>query len=1097
MQENPEFTGGVSGWLETLKGQDGKDGSMWFTGTMVTGTGNSISKEVTGSKVGDMYLNTTSYDIYQCTATSTWKWVANIKGAQGLPGEDGVAAEASVPSYWKTYLDTKIAAINAKTEAYGPEADAFIYIGDQHLDGTTDYGAALINYITKNTSIKKVFFGGDLVQGSANDNKYVREYRESFNSDLLIMGMRGNHDVSASLNADIYWDIMCRPNIDRVEMGDELYYHYDNEAQKIRYIVTDSVAHGTSDLTDATQIAWMQEKILELDSDWTTVIFHHGVYEAHSSNPTLEMNADGKLIVNAIDAIYDQASCTIAGVYTGHAHRDYVGYSDKGYPIVVTTVDTSHSGLAAYDPVNKTRTNGTTTEQTFDVVILNPTTHQFETIRIGAGDTNANRTIAFAEKELQELTGVSLNKTSAKTWINGANISLTANLIPGNVANKNVTWSIKSQDNLGCTLTSNGLNCTFRPGATTGTVVVEVKTQDGNYTAECTIEIVEEMTSVSLTEEFGPWTPGAIKYADGKEYTNNSDYTRDWVFSSYVNVSEYVSITFTQAQTKTENTALGYAFYDANKNVIANSGASNSSPDKNYMPVEKTVTVPTGAVYFRTMWIKETHEFYNAEIHEITENFYCYGNFTADYVGGPEEAVSVTGVELDKSTANTWVSGPSVTLTASVLPAKATNKAVTWTIKEGEGLGSIVASGLTCAFTPGETAGTVVIEVKTEDGNFTKECAIEITEAATVTDLTSQFEWTVGTLTYTTGVFSDTDTNWKTSNLVDVSAYKSITFSHIQTKTSPTVLGYVFYAANGTTVVGGASNTSPLGDYVPAHKTIDVPTGAVYFRTMWMNTAHSTVYDNTIHNISNFYCYGNPYTAAEAPSSVTVRSVALDKTEVTVGVGGGTVTLNAVVNPYAATNKNVTWRIKGDDLGCELVANGASCTITIGTTAGTIEVEVATVEGDYTAVCTITITADGSLDITSQFTTWTPGAIKYASGQVDSSDSNFTRDWVYSNLVDISMFESIEFMHIQTENTDTSLGFSFYAADGTTVVAGGKNNGESSSYNPIVQEVEVPDGAVYIRVMWMNTTHSKYKEYIEDKDVQFYFKGYFDSNISE
>ena len=85
-EQNPTYTGTLAEWLETLKGQDGKDGSMWFTGTLVTGTGDSIVREVTGTKVGDLYLNTSTSDIYECTATSTWKWVTNIKGENGKNG---------------------------------------------------------------------------------------------------------------------------------------------------------------------------------------------------------------------------------------------------------------------------------------------------------------------------------------------------------------------------------------------------------------------------------------------------------------------------------------------------------------------------------------------------------------------------------------------------------------------------------------------------------------------------------------------------------------------------------------------------------------------------------------------------------------------------------------------------------------------------------------------------------------------------------------------------------------------------------------------------------------------------------------------------
>ena len=59
---------------------------------------------------------------------------------------DGVTAE--LPSYWKAYLDSKITEINAKSELYGDDADQFIFITDQHIDGSVDYASQIINYIT-------------------------------------------------------------------------------------------------------------------------------------------------------------------------------------------------------------------------------------------------------------------------------------------------------------------------------------------------------------------------------------------------------------------------------------------------------------------------------------------------------------------------------------------------------------------------------------------------------------------------------------------------------------------------------------------------------------------------------------------------------------------------------------------------------------------------------------------------------------------------------------------------------------------------------------------------------------------------------------
>lgn len=85
-------TSGTTRWsdLGTLKGTNGDDGSVWFNGNDIYGSG-PVTATITGAKVGDYYLcdgtitTTTSSkgNVYECTATNTWTLITNIKGADG------------------------------------------------------------------------------------------------------------------------------------------------------------------------------------------------------------------------------------------------------------------------------------------------------------------------------------------------------------------------------------------------------------------------------------------------------------------------------------------------------------------------------------------------------------------------------------------------------------------------------------------------------------------------------------------------------------------------------------------------------------------------------------------------------------------------------------------------------------------------------------------------------------------------------------------------------------------------------------------------------------------------------------------------------
>ena len=86
-----KFTYGLA-----LDGEDGKDGGRWYSGTSITGTSTTATvfsgSGISSAVEGDMYLNTSTYNTYQCTlggdaSTAKWVYVNNIKGVHGDTGK--------------------------------------------------------------------------------------------------------------------------------------------------------------------------------------------------------------------------------------------------------------------------------------------------------------------------------------------------------------------------------------------------------------------------------------------------------------------------------------------------------------------------------------------------------------------------------------------------------------------------------------------------------------------------------------------------------------------------------------------------------------------------------------------------------------------------------------------------------------------------------------------------------------------------------------------------------------------------------------------------------------------------------------------------
>ena len=73
-------------------GQDGRDGTMWYTGTELTQPGTFV---IPDSNIGDLYFNTSTYDLYQQVSANQWIWLCNLQGPPGSGGGGGGGHDGS------------------------------------------------------------------------------------------------------------------------------------------------------------------------------------------------------------------------------------------------------------------------------------------------------------------------------------------------------------------------------------------------------------------------------------------------------------------------------------------------------------------------------------------------------------------------------------------------------------------------------------------------------------------------------------------------------------------------------------------------------------------------------------------------------------------------------------------------------------------------------------------------------------------------------------------------------------------------------------------------------------------------------------------
>lgn len=259
---------------------------------------------------------------------------------------------------------------------------------------------------------------------------------------------------------------------------------------------------------------------------------------------------------------------------------------------------------------------------------------------------------------------------------------------------------------------------------------------------------------------------------------------------------------------------------------------------------------------------------------------------------GPAGPVAVSGVSLNKTTTSIEA-GQSEQLTATVLPANADNKSVTWS-SNNTAVATVDNNGNVSALAP----GTATITVTTTDGNKTATCTVTVTAPPAPIDVQS-----ISMKSATTIGIGASETLTVTYNPADANTNKALTWSSSNTS-------FATVDANGT-VTGVAAGTA----------------------TITATTAN-----------------GKTATCSVTVQALAVTGVSLNKTSASLQIGESE-TLTATVTPADATNKNITW--ESSNPAVATVNNGQVKAIAEGSATITVK----TVDGNKTATCSVTVTA--------------------------------------------------------------------------------------------------------------------------------------------
>lgn len=591
------------------------------------------------------------------------------------------------------------------------------------------------------------------------------------------------------------------------------------------------------------------------------------------------------------------------------------------------------------------------------------------TITAKAGDKTATCAVTVVATDV---TSVTLDKTSA-TLKAGETITLTATVKPDDATDKTVTWS--SSDESVATVT-NGVVVAVKVGSAT------ITAKAGGKTATCAITVEPTpVSSVSLNT-----TSASLQVGETLTLTatvNPSDAT-----------DKTVTWSTSDASVATVNNGMVTAVKIGTATITAKAGDKTATCTISVVPppaipvtsvtLDKTsATLKAGESVTLTATVNPddatdktvTWSTSDASVATVSNGVVVavkVGSATITAKAGDKtatcaitvEATPVTSVSLNKTSASLKV-GETVTLTATVNPADATDKTVTWSTSDASV--ATVSDGVVVAV----KVGSATITAKAGDKTATCAITVEATPVTSITlDRTSVSLKAGETVTLTATVKPDDATDktviWSTSDasvatvtngvVVAVKVGSATITAQAGNKTATCAVTVVATPVTSVTL-DKTSASLKVGETVTLTATVS-PDDATDKTVTWSTS------DATVATVTNGIVVAKKVgiatiTAKSGAKSASceitviptpVTSVTLDKTSATLKVGE-TVTLTATVGPDDATDKTVTWSTS--DASVASVANGVVTAVKAGTAI------IIARAGDVEATCTINVTISG------------------------------------------------------------------------------------------------------------------------------------------
>ncbi|MGN1195430.1 MAG: Ig-like domain-containing protein, partial [Acutalibacteraceae bacterium] len=547
------------------------------------------------------------------------------------------------------------------------------------------------------------------------------------------------------------------------------------------------------------------------------------------------------------------------------------------------------------------------------------------------------RSVVCALTVKQPVKGVSI--TEKKSVGVGKTVTLKPTFSPTYATNQNVTWS--SSNSAVATVSSSGVVT----GKKVGTAVITCKTEDGGYTAKCTVTVIIATTGVTLDKTRASVYTGKTVTITGTVVPSNAtDKTLTWSSSdtSVAKVSSTGVVTGVTGGTCTitcknsggQSAVCKITVLEKVSGITLNRSSATLYTSQKYT-LTATVT-PSTATDKSVTWSSSNSKVASVSSSGVVTGVAAGsaviiavtvdGGFIAKCSITVVKKVDVTGVKLNKTSVS-LNKGGQYQLDATVSPSNASEKSVTWS-SNNTSIAKVSSSGLVTAV----ANGSAVITAKTKDGSFTAKCTVNVTSQVTGVRVSpSEYRLAKGSSkTLIVNVFPTDATNqkvtWSSSNTKIVTVNSKGVVTAVRSGTA---------TVTATTADGGFTSSCNFTVYIPVTgvrlNSTDVTVAKGKTAMLTAKVLPSTASDNTVRWSSSDSSVVSVNSAGQLTGKkvgtaiVTVSStdgnysdtcvvnvvqlaekVTLDYTSLTL-YAGKTKTLGAKLKPSTTSNQKITW----------------------------------------------------------------------------------------------------------------------------------------------------------------------------------------------